>query len=152
MSFCFAFGVPVSFPVSETLLCYFVTSLARDGVAPATIRTYLAAVRHAQIIRGCPEPRVLVSPAAAPGAEPDTQGAGRPGHHPSATPTDNTASSPPTSSPPPPRVSRQPTISTYCGPRRRSVFSAYLGLERLPYRPRSPTSRSSTCRGATKRG
>ena len=57
MSFCFAFGVPAPFPVSETLLCYFVTALARDGVAPATIRTYLAAVRHAQILRGWPEPR-----------------------------------------------------------------------------------------------
>jgi len=57
MSFCFGFGVPALFPVSETLLCYFVTFLARDGVAPATIRTYLAAVRHAQIIRGWPEPR-----------------------------------------------------------------------------------------------
>ena len=49
--------MPAPFPVSETLLCYFVTALARDGIAPATIRTYLAAVRHAQIIRGLPEPR-----------------------------------------------------------------------------------------------
>ena len=33
------------------------TSLAQEGVAPATIKTYLAAVRHAQIIKGHPEPR-----------------------------------------------------------------------------------------------
>ena len=57
LSFCFAFGVPSPFPVSETLLCYFVTALAWEGIAPATIRTYLAAVRHAQIMHGLPEPR-----------------------------------------------------------------------------------------------
>ena len=57
MSFCFAFGIPFPFPVSETLLCYFVTALAREGIAPATIKIYLAAVRHAQIMRGLPEQR-----------------------------------------------------------------------------------------------
>ncbi len=45
------------FPVSETLLCYFVAALARQGLALSTIRTYLAEVRHAQIMRGLPEPR-----------------------------------------------------------------------------------------------
>ena len=43
--------------MSETLLCYFVMSLAREDISPATIRTYLAAIRHAQIMRGHPEPR-----------------------------------------------------------------------------------------------
>ena len=43
--------------MSETLLCYFVTSLAEEGMAPSTIRVYLAAVRHAQILEGFPEPR-----------------------------------------------------------------------------------------------
>ena len=38
------------FPVSESLLCYFVASLARQGLAPTTIQTYLAVVYHAQII------------------------------------------------------------------------------------------------------
>ena len=38
------------FPVSESLLCYFVASLARQGLTPTTIQTYLAAVFHAQII------------------------------------------------------------------------------------------------------
>ena len=46
----------VPFPVSESLLCYFVASLARQGLAPATIKTYLAGVRHAQIMRGFEEP------------------------------------------------------------------------------------------------
>ena len=45
------------FPVSESLLCYFMASLARQGLTPATIRTYLAGVRHAQIMRGFEEPR-----------------------------------------------------------------------------------------------
>ena len=39
------------------LLCSFVASLAQQGLAPTTIRTYLAAIRHAQIVRGFPEPR-----------------------------------------------------------------------------------------------
>ena len=33
------------------------TALAQEGIAPTTIKTYLAAIRHAQIIRGYPEPR-----------------------------------------------------------------------------------------------
>ena len=45
------------FPVSESILCYFVASLARQGLAPATIKTYLSGVRHAQIMRGFEEPR-----------------------------------------------------------------------------------------------
>ena len=57
LSFCFAYRVQPPFSTTETLLCYFVTSLAEGGCAPATIKTYLAAVRHAQIMRGHPEPR-----------------------------------------------------------------------------------------------
>ena len=45
------------FPVSERLLCYFVASLAQQGLAPSTIKVYLAGVRHAQIMQGYPEPR-----------------------------------------------------------------------------------------------
>ena len=56
LSFCYAFNI-TPFPVSESQLCYFVTYLARQSISPATINTYLAAVRHAQIIRGHPEPR-----------------------------------------------------------------------------------------------
>ena len=54
--FCTMYGVN-PFPVSESPLCYFVASLARQGLTPATIRTYLAGVRHAQIMRGFEEPR-----------------------------------------------------------------------------------------------
>ena len=60
-SFCYAFNVQSPFPVSEMILCYFVAALARQGTSPATIRTYLAAIRHAQIVRGFPEPRQLSS-------------------------------------------------------------------------------------------
>ena len=45
------------FPVTESLLCYFVATLANQGLAPSTIKTYLATVRHAQITRCLPEPR-----------------------------------------------------------------------------------------------
>ena len=54
--FCTEYDV-VPFPVSESLLCYFVASLARQGLAPATIKMYLAGVRHAQIMTGFEEPR-----------------------------------------------------------------------------------------------
>ena len=43
--------------MSESVLCAFVAGLAQQGLTPGTIRTYLAAVRHAQIVRGFPEPR-----------------------------------------------------------------------------------------------
>ena len=45
------------FPVNELLLCRFVESLAREGFAPTTMKTYLAGVHHAQVIRGLPKPR-----------------------------------------------------------------------------------------------
>ena len=44
------------------MLCYFVVSLARQGLAPTSIKTYLAAVRHAQITRGLPEMRQAALP------------------------------------------------------------------------------------------
>ena len=56
-AFCSMHAVHDVFPVSEQLLCYFVAALGEQGLAPATISTYLAAVRHAQVVRGLPEPR-----------------------------------------------------------------------------------------------
>ena len=52
VSFCFAYHVNDPFPVSESMLCYSVVSMALQGLAPAMTKTYLAAVRHAQVIRG----------------------------------------------------------------------------------------------------
>ena len=57
ISFCFLYNIADPFPVDEAMLCYFGVSLARDGLAPATIKTYLVAVRHAQIERGFPDLR-----------------------------------------------------------------------------------------------
>ena len=57
MSFCQSFNVSTPFPVTESLLCYFVATLANQGLAPLTIKTYLAPVRHTQITRCLPEPR-----------------------------------------------------------------------------------------------
>lgn len=44
------------FLVTELLLCHFVASLAKEGLAPNTLKTYLAGIRHAQVMRGLPEP------------------------------------------------------------------------------------------------
>ena len=55
--FCCLYNVLNPFPVSESMLCYFVVALAREGLAPSTIKTYLAAVRHTQIERGLPDLR-----------------------------------------------------------------------------------------------
>ena len=57
ISFCAAYHIADPFPVDEAMLCYFVVMLARDGLAPATIKTYLAVVRHTQIERGFPDMR-----------------------------------------------------------------------------------------------
>ena len=56
-AFCAKYMVTHRFPVDELLLCRFIAALAREGLLPATIKTYLAGVRHAQIIRGLPEPK-----------------------------------------------------------------------------------------------
>ena len=49
------------FPVTEATLCYFSAYLAQSGLAPSSIKVYLAAVRHAQVLMGMPEPRALSS-------------------------------------------------------------------------------------------
>ena len=56
-AFCVKLQIVQPFPVNELLLCRFVESLAREGLAPTTMKTYLAGVRHAQVMRGLPEPR-----------------------------------------------------------------------------------------------
>ena len=38
-------------------MCYYVAYLAEQRLAPSSIKTYLAAIRHAQVVRGFPEPR-----------------------------------------------------------------------------------------------
>ncbi|XP_064402396.1 uncharacterized protein LOC135348148 [Halichondria panicea] len=45
------------FPVSELLLCSFASYLADEGLAPQTVKTYLASVRNTQLSLGLPDPR-----------------------------------------------------------------------------------------------
>ena len=51
------YGFKDPFPVNESLLCRFVASLAQERLSPITIKTYLAGICHAQILKGLPEPR-----------------------------------------------------------------------------------------------
>ena len=55
-AFCVQYNITQPFPVTELLLCRFVASMAREGLAPNTLKTYLAGIRHVQILRGLPEP------------------------------------------------------------------------------------------------
>ena len=45
-------------PVSENLLCRYVTFLAEDGLAPKSIKLYLSAVRHLQVSMNFPDPKI----------------------------------------------------------------------------------------------
>ena len=60
-TFCSCFNVISPFPVSEPILCYFATYLASQGLAPGTVKVYLAGIRHTQITLGLPEPREFSS-------------------------------------------------------------------------------------------
>ena len=55
--FCFTYSITDPFPLSELLLCYYTSYLARKGLAPQTIKAYLAALRNTQISLGLPDPR-----------------------------------------------------------------------------------------------
>ena len=59
--FCIEYDITSPLPVTESSLCYFAAFLAIKGLAPASIKVYLAAVRHMQVIQGFPEPRVTSS-------------------------------------------------------------------------------------------
>ena len=60
-SFCSKYSIINPFPVDESILCYFVAFLAKDGLAPQSIKSYLAAIHHTQIEAGLPEPKSLSS-------------------------------------------------------------------------------------------
>lgn len=62
LSFCHQYGILSPLPASESSLCYFVVALARQGLAPGTIKIYLAAVRHAQVVAGLPDIRATPLP------------------------------------------------------------------------------------------
>ena len=55
--FCDRYNVGDPFPVTERLLCCYAAYLAEDGLAPSSIKLYLAAVRDTQLSLGLPDPR-----------------------------------------------------------------------------------------------
>ncbi len=59
--FCEGAGL-VSFPTSERKLMLFVAHLHQKRLAPSTIKSYLAAIRHCQISKGMGNPGINVMP------------------------------------------------------------------------------------------
>ena len=60
--FCNIYHVTNPLPVSQLLLCSYISHLANSGLAYSTIKTYLAAVRYLQISNDLPEPRTVPMP------------------------------------------------------------------------------------------
>ena len=56
-SFCDQYQVQDPFPVTERLLCSFAAFLGDEGLAPQTVKSYLAAIRNTQLSLGLPDPR-----------------------------------------------------------------------------------------------
>ena len=61
-NFCASYNISHPLPVSQTVLCLFISHLANLGLAYATIKTYLAAIRHLHISMDLPEPRLTTMP------------------------------------------------------------------------------------------
>ena len=55
--FCSTYDILSPFPVSESVLCYFATYLACKHLSPQTVKVYLEAIQHMQIMLGLPEPQ-----------------------------------------------------------------------------------------------
>ena len=53
--FCATFHVLHPFPEDGLLLCLIIVALAKEGLAPTTLRTYLSNIHHTQIMWGLPE-------------------------------------------------------------------------------------------------
>ena len=56
-AFCAWYAVSDPFPVTEYLLCCFASSMADEGLAPQSIKSYLVAVHNTQLSLGLPDPR-----------------------------------------------------------------------------------------------
>jgi hypothetical protein len=56
-SFCRRYQVLDPFPVTEQLLCSFAAFMGVEGLAPQTVKSYLAAIRNTQLSLGLPDPR-----------------------------------------------------------------------------------------------
>ena len=57
VKFCTLYNIINPLPVSQSLLCSYISHLANSGLAFGTIKTYLAAIRYLQISQDLPEPR-----------------------------------------------------------------------------------------------
>ena len=57
-SFCDLYGVNKPFPVNEVIMLWFVVYLYKEGLKAGTIKSYLAAVHHAQIALGLGNPHM----------------------------------------------------------------------------------------------
>ena len=55
ITFCINYNLS-PFPVSQTILCLFVSFLAKEGLQYQSIRAYLSAIRHLYISQGHPDP------------------------------------------------------------------------------------------------
>ena len=56
-AFCAMYNIINPLPVSQSVLCLFISHLANLGLSYGTIKTYLAAIRHLHISKDLPEPR-----------------------------------------------------------------------------------------------
>ena len=54
-AFCAKFSLQ-AFPSSELVLCHFVAFLVHEGISYSTIRLYLCAIHHCQLLDGGPDP------------------------------------------------------------------------------------------------
>ena len=61
LNFCVDFSL-TPFPTTENMLCYYVACLGQQGLAHASIKTYLSGVRQLQISLGFPEPGFQAMP------------------------------------------------------------------------------------------
>ena len=56
-NFCRRYQVLDPFPVTEQLLCSFAAFMGDEGLAPQTVKSYLAAIRNMQLSLGLPDPQ-----------------------------------------------------------------------------------------------
>ena len=62
LQFCQKFHIKKPIPASEAVLCYYVACLGQEGLAAATIKTYLSGVRQVQLALGFADPRLSLMP------------------------------------------------------------------------------------------
>ena len=62
VQFCHMYKVVNPLPVTQSLLCSYISYLAQSGLAYASIKTYLSAIRHLQISNGLSAPDLASMP------------------------------------------------------------------------------------------